>query len=388
MRQRLFIRLRALLAKGEQWSGVTNQVIAHLFYEFDINEGIGRSIATIAETVPGEHHLICGRMKAGHDCFASVTVVGGLLERGITSNRQLRETLDKIGATLVHIHGGPLATLGAKKLSKGRSLAVSIYGWPTLPKSPQGLKWRDVWGTPAANPRVAITTAVAPAVVARQLGAAVVFSPDPNVATKLSRHGVSVNRYHAATRPNIRPTTLEVRNEVVLAGRAELSRGADVLIEAVTLLRSRGVDVTARIALLPGPHTNQILDLAAPHEGIDVSVGPVDLDELLSGALAAVLPFRFNYTTSPPVLVAEEALACGTPVIGTSVVCLDAVADETCTLSVPVGDVLATAHAIEQLVTSPGMREAFSANAILHTRSRWEKYGLATVVESGYKKCH
>lgn len=358
--------------------------VVHVFWEFDINEGIARSIANIANELPGKHHLVTGRLLSDAEMFDSVSVVGGLLKDGVTDWRYIAPTVERLQPDIVHVHGGPLSVLGSIRATRGVPRVYSIYGWPRVPTRLHGQSIRSLWGSPPLNPRVVATTMVPDVVLRHKIGSCPVLTPDPRVVENL-RHASSVFHYTGATPP--RSVTLPSdtpSSVVVFAGRAELSRGPDTVIAAMGVVARSRPDLRAHIALLPGPDTETICDLARYAPNVDVTVGPVDLDELLAGALCCVAPFRFDYSTSPPVQVVTEALAAGTPVIGSDVSCVQAAVSPSCALVVPPGSPTALAAEIIRLANDRELHHRMSSAALAHIASTWANHSLTAACRAAY----
>ena len=144
---------------------------------------------------------------------------------------------------------------------------------------------------------------------------------------------------------------------VMMAARLLRDKGVDEFVEAARLLRGRGS--VARFALVgsideanPTSLTPARLDVIAREGVVELWGHRADMPDVLSQAAIVVLP---SYREGlPKVLI--EAAACGRPVVTTDVPgCRDAIEAGVTGLLVPVRDAAALAHAIERLMSDPGL---------------------------------
>ena len=158
---------------------------------------------------------------------------------------------------------------------------------------------------------------------------------------------------------------------ILFVGRIEQIKGIDVLLRAMALLFFRRPDLRSEVCLLvvggaldPGdeaPETQKILELRRlVHEHrmeANVSfVGSRDQEDLALYYAAADVCAVPSLTESFG-LVALEAMACGTPVVGTRVGGLQTViTDGESGLLVPAGDYEALAEAIARVLTDARLR--------------------------------
>jgi len=172
---------------------------------------------------------------------------------------------------------------------------------------------------------------------------------------------------------------------VLFVGRIEQIKGIDVLLRALGLLFQRHPDLRSDVCLLvvggaldPGddaPETEKILELRRlvhEHrmEANVAFVGSRDQEQLALYYAAADVCAVPSLTESFG-LVALEAMACGTPVVGTRVGGLQTlIEDGESGLLVPAGDDTALAEAIHAVLTDHRLRTHLSHGA----RERAERF--------------
>lgn len=187
---------------------------------------------------------------------------------------------------------------------------------------------------------------------------------------------------------------------ILFVGRIEQIKGIDVLLRALGLLLFRRPELRSEVCLLvvggaldpedDAPETEKILELRRlVHQHrmeANVSfVGSLDQDTLAKYYAAADVCAVPSLTESFG-LVALEAMACGTPVVGTRVGGLQTLIEHgESGLLVPAGDYQALAESIAQVLTDHRLRTHLSHGA----RDRAEHYTWSAVgdrIEALYAK--
>lgn len=357
-------------------------IVLHVIHEYDYAEGMGRTIDTLARENGAENILLCSRLKKESSEMTQTIVKKHL------SAKVVRKIAAETKADVVHFHGGVFSAVfgslinitGVKKIS-------TIYGWPKAPKTLAGLTFKQAWGTPPLNKRVIIGSLVPVRLVAFVLGKTPIVTPDHSVFLRLSSKGTNVFNYETATMPAERVVVRDCSDELVLsiAGRAELTRGADVFMGVVSSLNARGIKTRGVIAALPGLHSPQIAKLAEGRDDIHLVQGVVNLAEVFSASDVVLMPFRADYTTSPPVLVAEEALACGVPVVTSDVACMKTAVDSSCALVLESYSVRAYVEAVLGLVRNRELYEHLRSGAKTRPDRAWAKSNVVEVTQRAYE---
>jgi len=364
--------------------------VVHVLAAYDPKEAQGRCVRTIADGIGAEHHLVCGHVLAGGDGFDGVVETGaGLTEFGWRDRDRLAAAVERIRPHVVHFHGGPL---GAATLATGWTgdvpAVASIYAWTTVGRHSfgRGVAVRELRSTPVLATRSFANTAVPRSAIAgalRRGGVRVVTTPDAAVREAFADQAIPVGLFEGITPPR-RRTTAPIPGHVVFAGRAEATRGPDVLLDAISLLRAGGYSVSARFCLLGRPDPELVARIEAA-EGCTLSIGGADLEAETDLATAVVLPFRYDDTTLSPTLVATEAMAAGTPVIGGDVRCIRAAVEDRVTgLLVPPDDVAATARAIARLTDDPALAARLGAAAAAEIQRRWRRSNVVDLARWSY----
>lgn len=355
--------------------------VMHVIHEYDYAEGMGRSIDTVARQNGMDNVVLCSRLKKRSPHVREHKV------RKTVSPWYVAREARRIDADIVHFHGGIFsAIVGSITPLRGIKSVVTIYGWPGVSKETRGLTMRQMWGTPPLNKRVLLGSMVPTRLVAWLLRKFPVVTPDSSVSDRLEKLGVRCFNYNTATEPVDREL-VESRSDTILlsmAGRAELTRGADVFMGVVSAMNARGISTEGVVAALPGPHSDEIKKLADGRRDITVIDGLVDLEDLFSRSHLVVLPFRSDYTTSPPVLVAEEALACGIPVVTSSVACMKTAVDADCALVLEEYSVKAYADAVIAILSDKTLYERMRVSAKDRPARAWNCRNVASETLKAY----
>jgi glycosyltransferase involved in cell wall biosynthesis len=196
----------------------------------------------------------------------------------------------------------------------------------------------------------------------------------PDTRVILVRNGIDLQLFRARSAdPPFRVATV---------CRLVEKKGVDVLVDALTLLRARGVDMAADI-VGDGPLRSALQERARDAGVADLLTwhGPATPDQVrqaLAGAGCFVLPCRVDSTGDADGLPVSiiEAMACGLPVISTATAGIpEAVVDGECGLLVPPDDPARLAGALARLQADEALRrrlaEGASKTAAGFDRARW-----------------
>lgn len=314
---------------------VSQRTVLHVIGAYDRHEGIATAIAEVAMRSVGDHHLACATLETPSEVFTSTSVLPG---RPGTfpyfARRELGELLERVGADVVHLHGGPFTATWARApvFSPWRPM-LSFYGWPRLPGPTtwSRIDARGLYHSQVARPRV-IASSVLPTRLVRNIietRCAGVLTPDPRVVSCLAGLTPPVIQAVGGGSHDPRRASFDDENPVIVfAGRAERVRGIDVLLDAFTIVRS-GRRARLRLLLLPLGEPDRVRNAVAHHryrDDIELDLQPSkDLRGQLAQAQVGVWPFLFDYTTSPQPLALIEALSVGLPMVGTDVACIGSV---------------------------------------------------------------
>jgi glycosyltransferase involved in cell wall biosynthesis len=198
-------------------------------------------------------------------------------------------------------------------------------------------------------------------------------------------HGLNAELAYLLQRPMPARRRGDGELHVLAVGRLVRKKGFDVLIDALAILRQRGVRWRARIAGEDGEAGDDLRRRIANDgllDRIDL-VGPITQASLYDEYQCAdvlCLPCRVDEDGDrdgiPNVLI--EAMACGVPVVTTSVSGIPEVVDDEVTgLIVPVEDAVATANAIERLGRDAALAERLAGDAAARVRERFDGDRLA-----------
>jgi glycosyltransferase involved in cell wall biosynthesis len=366
--------------------------IVHVISEYSRHEAMGRTIAETVARVEGEHHLVTVRAHDGAADFASVHEVGGgFTSFAFTRGDQIEAALREIRPDLVHVHGGALAPWWARaRALRSRPIVMSVYGWPRVPR-PSSLRratWRQLTRSNVLRPRVLLSTLIPASATCRMVRHSTVqsiLSPDPDARDRLADSGVTVQPLPSGASVGHHRAEWSDNPVVLFAGRAEMVRGIDTLLDAFPLVLKAVPSARLRLLLIPTAELPDVLAAVAAAglgDSCDVSTEPVrDLEAALADAQVGVWPFKFDYTTSPPAMALAEAMAVGLPVVSTPVTCVRAVARHgDNAMLVRVADEHALADAIVRLVTdrSEWQRLAWAGLSTIEHEASWDAAAATT----------
>jgi glycosyltransferase involved in cell wall biosynthesis len=172
--------------------------------------------------------------------------------------------------------------------------------------------------------------------------------------------------------------------EILFAGRDSARKGLPVLLRAMRRLGERGLD--ARLVVLGRDYThleaaNVFLAGALPVRFAG-ELAPRDLARAMARADLVALPAW----TEAFGLVLVEAMALGTPVLGTSVGGVPEIIEDgrTGTLVRP-GDPEALARAIERLAADPARTRGMASRGREDVRARFTERAMAEALEAAYR---
>lgn len=170
----------------------------------------------------------------------------------------------------------------------------------------------------------------------------------------------------AGVDPDLFPLSPEPASGLVIGVLSRLirSKGIDLAVEAVRVLKARGVKVTLTIGGAadqqnPDCYTDAEINRWRQTPGVEL-VGPVgDAPKFWANVHIACLPSRGGEGLPRTLL---EAASCGRPIVTSNVPgCADLVAGEEIGLIARRGDVGSLAHALEWLALTPDMRRSMGA---------------------------
>jgi phosphatidylinositol alpha-mannosyltransferase len=172
---------------------------------------------------------------------------------------------------------------------------------------------------------------------------------------------------------------------VVFAGRAQVGRGVDDLIEAFAIVREHLPAARLVLLLLPGAAAQTWQRRLASEAWATVRVGAIDdLDAEFATCQAAAFPFRWS-TTLTPALAAAEAMATGLPLVATTVDCLAPLVEHRVNGAlVPPCDPTALGHALVRVLQERETWEQLSESARKTIESRWSWSAAAEATRDAY----
>jgi D-inositol-3-phosphate glycosyltransferase len=172
---------------------------------------------------------------------------------------------------------------------------------------------------------------------------------------------------------------------LVFAGRIQRLKGPQVLLKAAALLRSRRPEINLRLTILGALSGNKDFNLRhliaeAGMDDVVTHLPPVGAPELASWFRAADVVVMPSYSESFG-LVALEAQACGTPVVGTRVGGLSrAICHGRTGLLVEGHHAADWADALEALYDDPATREDMGRAASIRAQnSGWQRTAAITL---------
>jgi glycosyltransferase involved in cell wall biosynthesis len=172
---------------------------------------------------------------------------------------------------------------------------------------------------------------------------------------------------------------------VVFSARQIEAKGADVLLHALAICRTRGLKIRAVLAG-DGPHRVHSQRLAVQlglTDCVDFPgfVAEERLVELVRSAGTVVVPPLHDECYG---LTAAEAMSCGAPVIAAAVGGLPEVVGDA-GLLFPAGDAEALADCIAKLAGDPKLRRALGARGRLHAAARLSDQAMVDGYQAIYR---
>lgn len=183
----------------------------------------------------------------------------------------------------------------------------------------------------------------------------------PTIANKVQKHHLGIDLEELPFNPGGRlPST------IIAVGRFDRRKGLDFLIRAAALVRKQCESVSFQL-VGDGPEGPRLRKLTQ-ELGLSDSVSFMgwrtfsEVRELIQSATILVHPSPEIGDAVPTVI--KEAMALGTPVIGSRVAGIPELLDQgRCGVLVPPGEVKPLASAMLQLVQTPGTRQRFAVAA-------------------------
>ncbi|WP_051807145.1 glycosyltransferase family 4 protein [Actinoplanes subtropicus] len=268
---------------------------------------------------------------------------------------------------IVEDFGAPISTIGVPRLT--RTPVVGMVQW--MFAAEMAAKYRlpfhlvERWGLRQHRRLIAVSEDLAAEIRRRR--------PDADV--RVVANGVDASAFAVASDPARFP---EPTTPLVFLGRLDTAqKGLDVLLDAMPSIPGRRLLIAG-----DGPDEARLRQ-AANRLGIADRVGWLgrlsgpDKFSLLAGAALVVVPSRFETFG----IVAIEAAASGTPVIGSDIECLRDVIPAAVGTRVPPGDPSALSTAVNDALARPDLLAALSVSARAFAR-RFDWDALADQQES------
>ena len=316
------------------------RVVHVVTQRYDRHEAVCKTVTAIAAALPGRQCVIAPGMPVQEGHIAP-RIWAPLAPLAFSARRVLRS------ADVVVIHGGPLGSLTALLAPRGR-IVVHVYASVRLKSIGT---WRDSFGTQAAPLRAMVSSAIGWPLMRRlaQVGRIdhVVCASD-EIRSHLSNAGSSSVLAVAPIGETSERAQYRAQPHLFFAGRAENTRGVFDVIEAVAVLRRRGVEASATLAVRSGKHINEVMRRAEAVDSVLVLAGDSDrLSHEMAVCTVGVWPFLTEATVTPATTTVEAAMA-GLPVITTALGCCSVVA----CMTVEPGSAEAIADAVLMLHSS------------------------------------
>lgn len=355
--------------------------IVHLSWEYPprVFGGLGRHVVALAEAQARLCHDVTVLTAAAEDAPAREVVDGVTVCRvrrdppdvpfdvdhlmvwgfGLETAIARVAAEECLRADVVHAHDWHLVhAAAALRVSTGAVFVLTIHateagrhrGWVTSDLSRQihGLEW---WAAREADVLITCSRAME-AEVATLFGATHV-DVIPN--------GVDVHELPSGTRGR----------EIVYLGRLEWEKGVQTLVDALALLRSRGVDFSA-VLCGRGSFEPRLRELVAENHLSDIVrfEGWISEDEkrrMLRTAGAAVVPSFYE----PFGIVALEAAEAGAPIVVSDVGGLSEIAANVPgSMTFPSGDAAALADSLAVILETG--HDPVAARAVLTEKYSWD----------------
>ncbi|WP_045745229.1 glycosyltransferase family 4 protein [Actinoplanes rectilineatus] len=267
--------------------------------------------------------------------------------------------------------GAPISTIGVPRFTDVPVVAMVQWMFAAELGTKYRMPFRRVenWGLRPHRRFIAVSDDLAGQIADRVPGASVQVVPN----------GVDDIAF---TVRSDRGRFLDPRAPLVFLGRFDiLHKGLDVLLEAMTRIPDRELLIAG-----DGPDRARLRRMTE-RLGLDGRVrflGRVEgvaKYELLASAALALIPSRFETFG----MVAVEAAAAGTPIVGSDIPCLRDVIPDTVGAKVPAGDPVALAEQVNRSLREPALLARRSAAAREYARG-FDWTGIAVRQEAIYEE--